>query len=869
MLLTSIRLSNVRRFSEPVEIAGFGQGVNVLTAPNEHGKSTVFDALHAAFFASHRSMNAEVRSLVPFAGGDPEVTVDFRSGDTEWRLEKRWSTTDKRKAVRLWRDGTLLAQAGEAEDRLSGLLATPSDGGPAGLLWVRQGVTELADKGPEETTRQTLLSSVAGEVDAMTGGRQMDALRSRVAADLGRLLTSTGRVRKDGPLDAAEKAVASLDEAHAGLLAASEVLRSDLAHRTRIRAELRQLSDPEDAAARQAALTASDAALERGQRHRMALQAAKEAERAATVTLSNLEQARARLAQALDERKAAQAALAAAGPDLEHAQNALSEREGDWRDLAARAEDARRAAQTAREGYRRASAADRARSLAAERAALVERLKQAERARTAAEAARAEAGTGPSPQALDQLRKLAAQLAAARQARNRAAPAVTVHYGGAGRVYRAGQEVPEGTRTPFPDGAELTLDGIGTLILHPGDTSGPDEIGGAEQALARALSAVGHADLEGAEKAAALRSAATERAAEAETRLQVHAPDGIEQLRTQLAALPDPPDEAAPELTTAEAAEAEQAAMDAMTRAEAALRAAAEKREAAHAALARSEAARTAAAERTGRADAALAGHADPAADLAQLNADIARGGEEAHARRHAREGLDAYAPDLATLTARRDRAAQAVENAREDVHRLTLKRTELDTRIEAQAGTAIEENLADAAERLAAARRRRDVLLEERDVLLCLAAALDTARSAARERYLAPVLREIDPLVRMVFPEAELTLDPDTVLPTNLVRRGTEEPFALLSGGTREQIALLVRLAFARMLARDGRPAPVILDDAIVYSDDERIVTMFDALTRQAADLQVIVFSCRSRAFRDLGGRSLSIVPSTSETSL
>ena len=76
------------------------------------------------------------------------------------------------------------------------------------------------------------------------------------------------------------------------------------------------------------------------------------------------------------------------------------------------------------------------------------------------------------------------------------------------------------------------------------------------------------------------------------------------------------------------------------------------------------------------------------------------------------------------------------------------------------------------------------------------------------------------------------------------------------------EQIALLVRLAFARMLAKVGAPAPVIFDDAIVYTDDDRIERMFDVLTRQAHDLQIIVFSCRQKAFRDLGGRGLDIAP-------
>ena len=45
-------------------------------------------------------------------------------------------------------------------------------------------------------------------------------------------------------------------------------------------------------------------------------------------------------------------------------------------------------------------------------------------------------------------------------------------------------------------------------------------------------------------------------------------------------------------------------------------------------------------------------------------------------------------------------------------------------------------------------------------------------------------------------------------------------------------------------MLAKDGRHAPVILDDALVFTDDDRIERMFDALHRHAGDLQIIVLN-------------------------
>lgn len=56
------------------------------------------------------------------------------------------------------------------------------------------------------------------------------------------------------------------------------------------------------------------------------------------------------------------------------------------------------------------------------------------------------------------------------------------------------------------------------------------------------------------------------------------------------------------------------------------------------------------------------------------------------------------------------------------------------------------------------------------------------------------------------------------------------------------------------------GGMKPGILDDALVFTDDDRIERMFDALHRQAGDLQIIVLSCRQRAFRELGGKALQI---------
>ena len=101
----------------------------------------------------------------------------------------------------------------------------------------------------------------------------------------------------------------------------------------------------------------------------------------------------------------------------------------------------------------------------------------------------------------------------------------------------------------------------------------------------------------------------------------------------------------------------------------------------------------------------------------------------------------------------------------------------------------------------------------------------------------------------------------------TGVVREaGHEEAFHHLSMGTQEQIAVLIRLAFAEMLVEQGHPATVVLDDALVFSDDRRIGRMFDILNRVARKVQIIVLTCREQLFEGLGGHLLSLAPGNKE---
>ena len=204
MKLRAIEMTNVRRFTSTMRIDGIGDGLNVLSEPNEFGKSTLFDALHALFFKAHGSGDKEMKALRPHSGGAPEISVEIETDAGRFTIAKRWF---QKPAATVHQDGRLIAQADAAEDWIARALGQDA-GGPAGLIWVRQGLTALTDGSNKEKAaaleaRRDLMSSVSEEVEAMTGGRRMDAALKRCQEELGLYATGTGRPKVGGPWKAA------------------------------------------------------------------------------------------------------------------------------------------------------------------------------------------------------------------------------------------------------------------------------------------------------------------------------------------------------------------------------------------------------------------------------------------------------------------------------------------------------------------------------------------------------------------------------------------------------------------------------------------------------------------------------------------
>ena len=66
------------------------------------------------------------------------------------------------------------------------------------------------------------------------------------------------------------------------------------------------------------------------------------------------------------------------------------------------------------------------------------------------------------------------------------------------------------------------------------------------------------------------------------------------------------------------------------------------------------------------------------------------------------------------------------------------------------------------------------------------------------------------------------------------------------LSGGTADQVYLAVRLAICRLAL--GEDVPIVLDDALVRFDDERMRAALTLLRQEAGTRQIILFTCQMR---------------------
>ena len=116
--------------------------------------------------------------------------------------------------------------------------------------------------------------------------------------------------------------------------------------------------------------------------------------------------------------------------------------------------------------------------------------------------------------------------------------------------------------------------------------------------------------------------------------------------------------------------------------------------------------------------------------------------------------------------------------------------------------------------------------------------------RDDTRQRYVEPFRTEIERLGRPVFgPTFEVVVDSDLRI-CNRTLDGRTVPYESLSGGAKEQLGILARLAGAALVAKEDT-VPVVIDDALGFTDPERLARMGAVFDTVGTHGQVIVLTC------------------------
>jgi energy-coupling factor transporter ATP-binding protein EcfA2 len=890
--LTHLRVEQWRRFRQPFELMNLQPGLNIFTGPNEAGKSTLVRAIRAAFFERYRSK--VVDDLRPWgdSGATPAVELGFELDGQAGLLSKSFLGSKARCDLRI---GAQTWSGTDAEDHLAQLLGFAFAGkgaskaehwGIPGLLWVEQGsgheLKEAADHAHEhlhQALHGHLRDRDAASLTA-TGG---DAVLEAVGTQRDQLLTRTGR--PTGALAEAMAKAESLRERCHDLQGKVQTYQQQVDELARLRAhhQLDEAERPWDRlqtqleAARQALLVVdqaqeqlADARLQLtqlGQHQQLVMQQLEglaQQERHAQQRQQQADQARAKLQEA-------EAALAQAQQGANLAQTALSE-----------AQERQRGAHQAQQRQQLDQQhTQQARALAQG----VSALQRAQQAEAHWQTLRQQAlGDTTARLAVADMQRLRQLDSRAHQARLRMQGLAThIQFkllpGQHITLQGDGQNQPlsgEGERLLLGETA-LLLPGLGELRIRPGGEDLSElahQMQAAQEALQAALQSFDLPDLAQAETRHVQQAQQSQDILLAEQALALIAPHGVAALAAQhaqlgadlalteqaLQRLPAPASG-----TDASIGSGTQAPLS-LQAAEAALNAAQKAQSRALEALAQAQAQRAAAsahaegAEREWRSVQQQWQSPERASQLAQAQAQLLTAQAQAQAQQarvaHLASNVQQARPDILQQDVQRlDRSLVQSRQAHQD-RRMQIAVVE--QALVQQGAQGLEEALALSRGELNRAERRQQELQLRAEALELLRNRLEAKRQAALQRLQAPLQKHLQRYLGLLFAGASVAVS-DTLVPTDLTRLklgGGQEVggFDALSFGAREQLALISRFAYADLLREAGRPTFIILDDALVHSDPERIAMMkrvvFDASQRH----QVLLFSCHPQAWMDMG---------------
>ena len=151
--------------------------------------------------------------------------------------------------------------------------------------------------------------------------------------------------------------------------------------------------------------------------------------------------------------------------------------------------------------------------------------------------------------------------------------------------------------------------------------------------------------------------------------------------------------------------------------------------------------------------------------------------------------------------------------------------------------------------------RRQLQELQAEYDAIALAMTVLDEANTTLQNRF-SPALgaraAEIFSKItagryQKVLLSRDLSLETDS--------EGAQRSVQLLSQGAADQLYLAVRLAICDLVLPEDKSVPLILDDALLTFDDDRLHAALDYLLEESEKRQILLFTCQKREGAYLNG--------------
>lgn len=861
MRIKSLTIDNVRSI-EHLEFTDLPEtGVVVIHGENESGKSTVMEAIHTVLTLQHGSKKA--KALQP-VGRDvaPRVELEASIGPNEFTVRKQWI---RRPSSELTITAPVREQytGREADQKLDAIIDENLDKELFNLLFMRQG--ELGES--VEAAGIPALTRVLDSAEGAAGGagaagaESIDdsGLMAQVEEHYAQFWDKNGKPKKT--LTALDTRVVEAEQAVAEATERKARLEGFVTEHAQKHAELAAIDDElpqaeEDLAAKQGELAEALKVKERAVEAKAVLdRATRDLQRA-----NDDVEARAALRASVD---AAAKDAVTLEEQLGPAQEKADQHAERLNDAVAARDEAMKRTEAARIRARQAEAALQRARASARISELGKDLKQIEEADT--EVVRLVAMQPDRPVTDADVRELEAALAeVAVQTRLLDATSARLH---ATATENATIVVDDGQRELVPGGDEEivlrdgTEIGIGAVRLRYRPAQG---VGGNDAALRAAgekleavAERVGYSDLDAAraarddhaELAAALKAARARREDIVAGRETGELTDELRRFRESLAEHADSEDSV---LSMEEA-------QDQQDQANAQLDEAREEERAAEARLEplRENSAATELTVLQARVDNARATAASATKQLEQAQAKLADADLEA-AQADAATARDAAVVKLDELTklvdaANPDLLAQLADGASVRVDNLTRRKQTTRDRIMALGGyidtaEGEAEKLAKAEAELEEASAKAQRERRKAGAVKLLRDTMAAHRDAARMKYAAPFADSLARYASRVFgPGVSFGLD-DSLRVTSRTLGDASVDLKHLSGGAKEQMALLTRFAIADMIAQGSDEAvsvPVVIDDALGATDPRRLELMNALFTQAGQNAQVIVFTC------------------------